>query len=149
MLYELDDPITAIRELARVLDGDGTLLATAYAETTTVPLVDIHDAVTNATDHARTTRSTFSLETGEPALRTAFDHVEVHVTDETYAITDVEELLAVYTRTGRYEAAAPTHERLADRFRQEASRRIARDGALTGTTRWTAFVARSPRVRSR
>lgn len=154
MLYELDDVRAAARELARVTRPEGQLLATTYADSVRVPLLDFHrDAlmslgITPATEAP----STFSLENGADILAAVFETVDTHVLDDVTELGDAGPLLDVYLKTGRYEAAArdsaiPAEVRAAipGAFRKQAEHELSARGVIRTEARWTAFIAREPR----
>lgn len=138
MLYELVDPRAAIAELARVVSPDGAVMATTYADRP-VPLLSFHRRALAAVGLPAPTEpsASFSLENGEPLLRTAFASVEVHTIDVAEPV-DVDAITAVYERTGRFTSVGTTE--LLDAFRREAESAVGE----WSTTTWTMFVARQP-----
>jgi SAM-dependent methyltransferase len=157
MLYELDDVSAAIAEIARVVRKNGQLLATTYSDAVGVPMTELHFATLAELGHPYPgpTPSSFSLENGRELLLGAFRAVECDVLEETKSCDEAETMLALYVQTGGYDWASrdqgiPPSARaeIPTIFLDLARRWIEQRGAITTVTRWTAFIARSPRQRT-
>jgi SAM-dependent methyltransferase len=157
MLYELDDVSAAISEVARVVHSNGQLLATTYSDAVRVPMTELHFATLAELGHPYPgpTPSSFSLENGRELLLDAFQVVECDVLEETKSCDDADTMLALYLQTGGYDwacrdASIPlsAREQIPTVFLDLARRLIEQEETITTVTRWTAFVARSPRRRT-
>jgi hypothetical protein len=144
----------AIAELARVLRPSGQLLATTYSDAVRVPMTELHFATLTELGYPYPppTTSSFSLENGRGLLLDAFQTVESDVLAEAMSSDNADAMLALYLQTGGYDWASrdqaipfPIREQIPAVFLNLARRWIEREGAISTVTRWTAFVARSPR----
>ena len=158
MLYELDDVSCALAELARVLKPGGQLLATTYSDAGAVPMRDLHFATMAAIGHPYPApkASSFSLENGGQLLSRYFSELDCDVMEEMTSVTNPASFTAIYLETGGYDWARrdgrippAERDRIPETFQGLAQQWIDREGAISTRTRWTVFVARSPRVRTR
>jgi SAM-dependent methyltransferase len=155
MLYELDDPVPAASELARVMREDGTLVATTYSDRVRVHLIELHQqALTDVgLDPGVETASTFSLENGTAVLGQAFAQVEVRTLVDERALA-VDQLADTYLHTGRYldvlrddALSRDARQRLAGAFLARARQVEDEEGGLFARTVWAFFLGRHPRSR--
>jgi ubiquinone/menaquinone biosynthesis C-methylase UbiE len=157
VLYHLRDLARGARELARVLQPDGTLLVTTNSDSARVLVLDLHYQalrdlgipVTAEEDPAQP--SPFSMETGKPYLGAAFARVQPVYFRDTTTFPDVETFMAGYRTMGRYRAVVENasipsdrRQRLATKVEELARREAERTGALRSEVVIGAFICREP-----
>ena len=157
MLYEFDrDELRlVVAELGRVVARDGVVLATTYSDAVPIPMTELHNETLAALGFAPpgAQPSSFCLENGADVLSESFANVETAVMEDVRSDTDAAALTELYLKTGGYHWAR-NHEPIPERdraqipevFASRAQDRIDRDGAIVTVTKWTAFVAHSPRL---
>lgn len=135
MLYHVPDRVAAIGELRRVLRESGVLCAATNGPG---HLAELDDLVMEAGGGGRQAfwRQGFSLENGQAQLAGSFSTVELHLYDDSLAVTDPDAILA---HLGSYmELTRAT----ADRIRTTVEDEITRSGSFHVRKNFGLFVAR-------
>ena len=155
VLYHLPDISAGIRELARVVNEDGWLLATTNSDNVTVPVLDFHYAALDrlGIDYVSEAYSPFSMENGEQLLGRWFRQVDhVYFEDETL-YHSAEEFLASYKTIGRYrnllvreDVSQEAKRQLPELVRHQAEEMIREHGVLRSPVRMGAFVCTEPKA---
>jgi SAM-dependent methyltransferase len=146
MLYHVDDRISAVRELRRVLRPGGTCVAVTNGEANHAELVRmVEDVVGRGWRWQRPADTSFSLENGGAQLRSAFASVErVDCPASVVSVDDADALADYVASVGDHYAAEvagwTTWAAVVEECRARASRAIAGDGAFTVTTSVGAFL---------
>jgi SAM-dependent methyltransferase len=140
MLYHVDDRLTAIRELRRVLKRSGSCIAVTNGSNNQPELRQmIEDVVGGGWRWQRVSDVTFSLENGEEQLRVGFDDVQlVRCPDGVVLVTDAD-AVADYLRSmaDHYEG---TIEGSWEKVVEECRRRVAAVIESEGAFRISPFV---------
>jgi ubiquinone/menaquinone biosynthesis C-methylase UbiE len=157
VLYHLRDIARGARELARVLQPDGTLLVTTNSDNARVLVLDLHYqalrelGIPAAVEDNPEQPSPFSMETGKPHLDAAFARAEPVYFRDTTTFPNVETFLASYRTMGRYraiveDASIPSEQRqhLATEVEELARREAERTGVLRSAVLMGAFICREP-----
>ena len=154
VLYHLPDISDGVRELARVVNENGWLLATTNSDDISVPVLEFHYAALDELGIAYETeaRSPFSMENGGKILGEGFADVDqVYFEDEVRYAT-AEDFLKSYKTIGRYRNLLARADIESDKKRhlpvlvqQQASEVILKSGELRSPVRMGAFVCRGPK----
>lgn len=129
MLYHAPDLSRAVRELARVLEEGGVLLATTNGASHMLELEEALRAVgVPDADLGRSVIATFHLENGAAALAEAFGDVRLERYVDALHVTDVEAIVAYARSLG---AEALRGEEALRRFRAGFEARIAAEGFVS------------------
>ena len=154
VLYHLPAIPDGVRELARVVNEDGWLLATTNSDDISVPVLEFHYAALDKLGIAYETeaRSPFSMENGGRILGEGFADVDrVYFEDEVrYATAD--DFLTSYKKIGRYrnllaraDIDSDKKQQLPVLVHQQAREVILKRGELRSPVRMGAFVCRGPK----
>ncbi len=154
VLYHLPHIPDGVRELARVVNKDGWLLATTNSDDISVPVLEFHYAALDELGIAYETeaRSPFSMENGGKSLGEGFADVDqVYFEDEVRYAT-AEDFLSSYKTIGRYrnlleraDIESGKKRQLPVLVYQQAREVILRRGELRSPVRMGAFVCRGPK----
>ena len=153
VLYHLDDMPQGVRELARVLQPTGQLLATTNSDKIVATIIDLHYQAlkTLGIPFEPEGLSPFSMENGAAILANGFRRVETFYYEDEQLIHDVAEIRAIYETIGRYRNLRTRHDisentwrKLPETVQEIAQRIIDRDGVLHSPTLMGAFVCRDP-----
>lgn len=153
VLYHLSDIRQGVRELARVLNEEGWLLATTNSDNVTVPVLEYHYAALDELeiDYSRESRSPFSMENGRQLLEGSFGKVRSFSFEDETLYHSADEFLAGYRTIGRYrnllaraDVRREAKERLPHLVRAKAEETIRKSGVLRSPVRMGAFVCNEP-----
>lgn len=151
VLYHAANLPHAVRELARVLTGDGSFVATTNSDAVRVPLLEIHRAVLEELgfDAPLEEPSSFNMENAMGVLSDVFNDVETHVYRDVIHHDSAEALLKVYLNTGRYrmvmadtEVSPEVKELVAPTFRVRAQEMITEQGRIDSPQLMCAYICR-------
>ena len=157
VLYHLQDIPKGIRELARVLKPDGTLLASTNSEKIAATIITLHYQAMAMLEIPFTpeTPSTFSMENGGDLLQQHFRQVESYYFEDETLIYDASEIRTAYETIGRYRNLLPrddipesAKQALPTTVGQLAQAIIDRDGVLRSPTLMGVFVCHAPILRA-
>ena len=139
MLYHVPNQAAAVSELRRALRPGGRAIVVTNS---TQHFRQVDDLVASLTG-ARPLRLmvAFTMEGGEPVLRTAFDSIERH---EFTGALDVTDAQAVVDYVGSVREVYGLDDAGLEAVRHEVQAVIDRDGAFEITNTSGAFVCRSP-----
>lgn len=141
VLYHLADPDSAVRELARVLRPDGTMIAATIGRRHLTELAAIRQEAFGGRSVDRTT-AVFGIDTGEPIMQRNFREVTWLSYPGTIVCREPDDVLAFLESTPPLDAAGP---RTKERVRRAILRRFDEDGAFRITQETGLFVGRMPR----
>ncbi len=153
VLYHLSDIPRGVKELARVVQPNGYLLATTNSDKITSTIIDLHyrALATVGIPFRPEAPSTFSMENGGHLLATGFRHVEQHYYEAETLIYDAAQIRATYETIGRYRNLLPrddiseaAKEALPHVVEELAQSIIERDGVLRSPDLMGAFVCSDP-----
>ena len=155
MLYHPPDIGRAVQELARVLKGNGWLLATTNSDEVYVPILDFHSRalIQLGIAHSPEGPSPFSMESGKRYLELWFRRVERFIFEDEIVYKDVNAFLELYKSTGRYRNTVArddlpdaTQQQLLDVVQGFAREMAEQEGRVWSQVRMGAFVCTGPRV---
>ncbi|WP_435065307.1 class I SAM-dependent methyltransferase [Halobaculum sp. EA56] len=141
MLYHVPDLDAAVRELRRVLAGDGVLYATARTRRSKRRLFEIADETLDDDVTPPNAGSTFVVENGRAALERAFDDVRLHTLDSSAVVDDPDALVAYLASMREFAGVPEFGPAAADRLRERFAAETA-DGPLVLQGLFGAFEAR-------
>ncbi|QPC83940.1 class I SAM-dependent methyltransferase [Phototrophicus methaneseepsis] len=153
VLYHVADRLRGVRELARVLKPDGTLLATTNSDKITATVVALHYQALDRMGIAYEPEpsSPFSMENGADLLATQFRTVKAFYYEDEALIYNAAEMRATYNTIGRYRNVLARHDiaeavkqALPEVVEQLAQAIIDRDGVLRSPSLMGAFVCTDP-----
>jgi len=154
VLYHLTNIVEGVRELARVLNEGGWLLATTNSDDVDVPVLAFHYSALDklGIDYEREARSSFSMENGGEALSEGFRVIDRTYFEDETCYSTAEDFLASYKTIGRYRNLFAREDIDADKKRQlpilvhqQAEAVIRKKGVLRSPVRMGAFVCREPK----
>ena len=154
VLYHLPDIPDGVRELARVVNENGWLLATTNSDDISVPVLEFHYTALDQLGIAYETeaQSPFSMENGDKILGEGFKEVEQVYFEDEVLYTTAEDFLTSYKTIGRYrnllaraDIESEKKQQLPVLVHQQAREVILRRGELRSPVRMGAFVCRGPK----
>ena len=154
VLYHLPDIPDGVRELARVVDEDGWLLATTNSDDVSVPVLEFHYSALDKLGIAYETeaRSPFSMENGGKILGEGFTDVDQIYFEDEVRYATAEDFLTSYKTIGRYrnllaraDIDSDKKQQLPVLVHQQAREVILKRGELRSPVRMGAFVCRGPK----
>ena len=154
VLYHLPDIPDGVRELARVVDEDGWLLATTNSDDVSVPVLEFHYSALDKLGIAYETeaRSPFSMENGGKILGEGFTDVDQIYFEDEVRYATAEDFLTSYKTIGRYrnlleraDIECDKKQQLPVLVYQQAREVILKRGELRSPVRMGAFVCRGPK----
>lgn len=155
VLYHLPEIRAGVKELARVVNENGWLLATTNSDHIKVPVLEYHYNALDilGIDYESQNGSPFSMENGKQLLEEGFGQVDLVYFEDSTRYSSADEFLASYKKIGRYHnllARADVDQgkkrQLPVLVRQQAQDEIDRMGELLSPVRMGAFVCRAPRL---
>lgn len=153
VLYHLSDIPMGVSELARVLQPQGTVLATTNSDKITAMIIDLHYQALDKVGIPYTPEppSPFSMENGGDYLRLSFKQVETHYYEDEDLISDAAQIRATYETIGRYRNLLSDDnlsqhlvQSLPDTVQHLADAIIQRDGFIRSPTLMGVFVCSEP-----
>lgn len=155
VLYHLPDIEAGVKELARVVNENGWLLATTNSDNIRVPVLEFHYKALDilGIDYLSENGSPFSMENGKQLLEEGFGEVDLVCFEDCTRYSSAGEFLASYQKIGRYhnllargDVEEDKKRQLAALVRQQAQDEIDSKGELQSPVRMGAFVCRAPRL---
>jgi ubiquinone/menaquinone biosynthesis C-methylase UbiE len=145
MLYHVPDLAQALREVRRVLKGDGRFIAATNGRNHLRELwqigLELGIGVEGNFQGFLTNESLFQLENGAEWLTAVFPQVSIFRYEDELVVTEAEPILNFLLSTSlAAENQMPTPETIAQ-VRQRLTQQIARDGAVAITKETGLFVA--------
>ncbi len=154
VLYHLPDIGAGVKELARLVNENGWLLATTNSDHIRVPVLEYHYKALDilGIDDESQNGSPFSMENGKRLLEEGFKEVDLEYFEDSTRYSSADEFLASYKKIGRYHNLLARADVDQERKRQlpvlvhqQAQDEIDRMGELLSPVRMGAFVCRAPR----
>lgn len=142
MLYHVPDPPRAVREMARVLHPDGTVVVATNGQGHLAELWDIRDEVFGA-ESGRWFTEVFGIDNGREMLSEAFAEVEWRPYDDRLLCRHADDVLTFLLSCPPGESADP--DELAHLAQVVQRRFDANDGTLEVAKETGVFVCHHPR----
>jgi ubiquinone/menaquinone biosynthesis C-methylase UbiE len=152
VLYHVANLDHAVAGLRRALKPGGLLMATTNSEAVRPAVLVLHERMQIELGVAarEAEQTSFSMESGLPALRRHFDLVERHFYRDALRFPDADTLVDLYESTGRYrmlsehpEIDGVTGATLLVRARRLAASMAGADGAIDSPVLMGTFLARA------